>query len=85
MPQDAPYSVFYNGRATWTIRQIIQNSSKLDELDRYLQHVRDDLARVYKVTADGKHLRIQDVVDNLVGEHDDVDDHLELLKRLNIA
>ena len=28
---------------------------------------------------------IQDVVDNLVGEHDDVDDHLELLKRLNIA
>ena len=28
---------------------------------------------------------IQDVVDNLVGEHDDVDDHLALPERLNIA
>ena len=38
-------------------------------------------------TDDGREERvsIQDVVDNLVGEHDDVDDHLALLKKLNIA
>lgn len=55
VPASAPTGHYHGGVRAWRISEIVTNRAKLRLLDEYLQTVRDDISRVYKVTADGKH------------------------------